>query len=165
MTALALSMQQLAALRDSIDPDDTNDSYCYDAVETVAQALCDAGQDAHLCDAGAVRDRSHCYVILDADGTIIDPTLDQFYPGGRGNSTGDWTDPVWERRDRQSVGEPLPGRNEWFGQVAVIPADHPFAQHYYSHRADHASDMFPQGYWLAGQEPGWWRRLHARPGA
>jgi hypothetical protein len=77
----------IIAMRASVDPEDTYNGYCYDVSEIVAERLRDAGVHAELCDAGAVRDRSHTYVITD-DGTIIDATLDQFYPGGRGNRTG-----------------------------------------------------------------------------
>jgi hypothetical protein len=119
--------------------------------------------DADLCDgAGAVRDYSHTYVLL-GDGTIIDPTLDQFYPGGRGNRAGDWTDSIWVKRDREEYGiEDLPSENPWFGEVAVIPVDHPFAQHYWSHRypARAAGELGEAGhdYWL--EQPAWYRALH-----
>lgn len=145
-------MQGIAAVRDQIDPEMNDNSYCYDAAEAVARYLNEQGVEAHFCEAGVERDPSHCYVIL-SDGTIVDPTLDQFYRGGRGNTTGDWKHKTWE--------DGLPSGNPWFGSVAVIPPGHPFTAHYISHQLDHRSDYFEDGYWIEGQEPDWWRALHA----
>lgn len=149
----------IARLRDGVEPSDAYNGYCWDVSELVASYLQKQGLDAELCDgAGAVRDGSHVYVVM-GDGTIVDPTLDQFYLGGRGNERGDWTSQVWADRDKEYGIEGLPSENLWFGAVAVIPADHPFAQHYWSHR---------NPAWIAGEEgrdywsqaPTWYKSLH-----
>jgi hypothetical protein len=137
---------ELAALRDSVDPDDAYDSYCGDVAELVATALSARGIEAFALEGGAGLDSSHTYVIC-ADGTIVDPTLDQFFTGGRGNTTGNndgWAD-----------------ENPYFGQVAVIAPDDPYAQHYWSHRDPATNDGFDGGrIWIEGAEPAWWLRLY-----
>jgi hypothetical protein len=157
-------LRAIARLRDSVPPDDAYNGYCWDVSELVASYLQKQDLDAELCEsAGAVRDRGHVYVLL-GDGTIIDPTLDQFYPGGRGNERGDWNSPVWAERDREEHGiEGLPGDNPWFGQVAVIAPDHPFAQHYWSHRNPAwAAGEVSHEYWREYREgkPAWYLALH-----
>lgn len=155
---MRLSDEQVAtilALRDSVDPDENYNGYCYDVSELVHDYLRREGQRVDLVEAGAVRDFSHVYVVHH-DGTIIDATLDQFYPGGRGNTTGDWT-------NEAAWADGLPTENPWMGELAVIPLDHPFAQHYYSHRREHGHDHYPDGYWITGREPIWWRHLHVAP--
>ena len=153
-------LKAIARLRDSVEPSDAYNSYCWDVSELVASYLQKQGLEAELCDgAGTVRDYSHVYVLL-GDGTIIDPTLDQFYPGGRGNLQGDWTNEIWVQRDRQEHGiEGLDAENLWFGMVAVIPPDHPFSQHYWSHRNPAwAMGEVGREYWL--EKPAWYRALH-----
>lgn len=156
----ARHLRAIARIRDRIEPRDAYNGYCWDASELAARYLIKQGLDAQLCEgAGAVRDRGHVYVLL-GDGTIIDPTLDQFYPGGRGNYTGDWAGEAVKEWDRREYGiEGLPGANPWFGSVAVIPPSHPFAQHYWSHRNPAwAQGEVGQEYWR--EKPAWYCALH-----
>jgi hypothetical protein len=164
----AKQLKAIARLRDSVEPSDAYNGYCWDVSEMVAQYLQKQGLAAELCEsAGAVRDRGHVYVLL-GDGTIIDPTLDQFYPGGRGNERGDWASKVWVKRDQEEHGiEGLPGDNPWFGQVAVIPPHHPFAQHYWSHRNPAwAGGEVGHDYWREfwQETPAWYLALHGLDG-
>jgi hypothetical protein len=145
-------IQGVLAARDSVDPDDCYESYCYDASEAVQIYLQSQGISSTLSEAGTVRDFSHVYLFLE-DGTIIDPTLDQFYPGGRGNVTGDWT-------NVPAFPDGLPHDNPWMESLAIIPPEHPFAQHYISHRLDNETESSQEGYWITGQEPQWWKKLH-----
>lgn len=140
----------IEAERNAVNPEQTYESYCYDVSERVTSYLRGKGIDADLVEAGTWRDPSHVYTVL-TDGTIIDATLDQFYRGGRGNVTGDWEADTWN--------DGLPNERP-DSPVAVILPDHPFTQHYLSHRADSSSDTFPEGYWVKGREPEWWRCLH-----
>jgi hypothetical protein len=139
-----IMLDEIAALRDSVDPENTYDSYCGDVSELVADMLTSRGIEATAIEGGAGFDSSHAYVIL-ADGTIVDPTLDQFFKGGRGN----WGDDNgWDN-------------NPFFGQVAVFAPDDPYAQHYYTHRDPPSNDGFEHGrIWVEGNEPAWWRALH-----
>lgn len=153
-------LQAIARIRDRIDPRDAYNGYCWDVAELAARYLLEQGVECEFCEgAGAVRDPGHAYVIL-TDGSIIDPTLDQFYAGGRGNYTGDWASEAASEYDREEYGiEGLPRENPWFGQVAVIPPEHPFAQHYWSHRNPAlAGGEAGQEYWA--KKPGWYLKLH-----
>ena len=150
-------IQEILSLREQIDPAQTCEGYCGDASGLALRCLLAHGIEAELCDAGTVRDRCHVFVIL-ADGTIVDPTLDQFYRGGRGNTTGDWEHKVWAERDD------LSGSNPWRGTLAVIPPDHPFARHYCSHRRENWSELYDGPYWIKGREPKWWQTLHVDRG-
>lgn len=154
----ALSHQMLMGLmeqaRAQVDPDDTYDSLCYDTSEVLVGLLKQNGIEADLME-GAFRDPSHAYVVL-ADGTILDPTLDQFYPGGRGNRHGDWG----------SGASGFPGAKHPNGSAlgpAIISPTDPFADNYLSHRQDASQwTQSENTVWVNGKEPGWWQHRNRR---
>ena len=156
-TDLVMSIMQQA--RSECDPEDPEESVCYDASAVTQDLLNGAGVEAYMQE-GTWRDYSHVYVVEEGSGRIFDPTLDQFYPGGRGNVSADWASSVWGERDDLP---PYPRGWKPSDGPAIISPDDPFAQHYMTHRKDGTNVGGDLPYWVSGQEPPWWSVLHGKP--